>query len=113
MVLNPNFFYKAFFYGFFFNYFIIAKYDDKKLKLDLFIKYILLFLKSFKNFILFIIIKILKMFYYTIFFILDTIKAIYDFIKPYIVDKFNTWKPLFKKHSYFGYFRNFKNKWFK
>jgi len=63
---------------------------EKKLKFDLLIKYLLLFFKNFKNFILFIITKILKIFYYVIFYILDAIKAVFDTIKIYLSDKFNT-----------------------
>jgi len=87
---SQNFFYKAFFYGFFFNYFFLSNLDGKKLKFDLLIKYLLLFLKNIKNFSLFVITKLLKMFYYIIFFILDSIKVIFDTLQIYFSNKFNT-----------------------
>ena len=105
--------YEFLFIIFFINY-IFYKKEKFNFNFDILTKYYLFFLKK-PNFLLnflFINIKKIYVFYlkFKYVFFINTNKIFFNiFFK-----KINlTWRPLFKKFSYFGYFRSNRSKWIK
>lgn len=96
-------------------YNIVFKVNTQnRLDLDLLSKYIILFIKT-PNFLLNYMINIFKKVYvFIIFFkyrnLLNFIKIIF---KKCFSNSFLLWRPLFKKTSYFGYYRSNRSKWIK
>lgn len=110
------FFYSSFLVCFLFNYFIL-NLEWKEIfnkNADLALKFFTTLTTNFSIFINFFVVE-LKRF---INFLLDfkyrkTILTLLLFLKDKISTKFNLWRPLFKKWSYFGYYRTNRSKWFK
>jgi len=111
--INFNLIFFIFFF-FFYNYFFLKIINiNFNSNLDLFIKYLKFFTKHFFNLIniIFIIVKKLYNFIYIKFFVFS--KSSIFFFNFYIKNLFIIWRPLFKKWSYFGYYRINRSKWIK
>lgn len=108
-----DYFYEFLFILFFLN-FIYKRKEKFNFNLDILSKYYLFFFKK-PNYLLNYLIIIFKKIYVFIFnfkynFFISTNKIFFSiFFK-----KINlTWRPLFKKFSYFGFFRSNRSKWIK
>lgn len=111
--LSLNFFTIFFTFLFILNYFFFSKLQFNNIKIDLLLNWIRLFLINSKNFFLFFIITIKKTVYFLFFKFFRSIKTNLVFSKEYLSKIFLIWRPLFKKLSYFGFFRTNRNKWLK
>lgn len=112
-IFSDNLFFYVFFFFFFSKFFNIYKDEKFNFNVDLLYNFIILFLKIpsyFYNYSVLIMNKIVK---FTInfkyFHHINVIKFIYlQFSKYFVI-----WRPLFKKLSYFGYYRSNRSKWIK
>lgn len=111
---NTYYFYLSFLFCFFINYFISYWKENFNNNKDILFKFISFLFKPFA---------------YLFTFILCEIKKFYNFLKNFkfkkiinisylyfknLLSKLSTiWRPIFKKWSYFGYFRTNKSKWWK
>jgi len=111
---SPYFFYTSFLFFFLINYIVIIWKESFNNNKDLLYKFVYFFFRPFSLFITYILGEI-KRFYvflikfeYKIFF-----KTVYDLIFLKLGGFFLIWRPLFRKWSYFGYFRSNRSKWWK
>ena len=99
---------------FFINFFLIKNLAKFNYNLDIFYKFYILLAKTpnfFLNFFLNNINKIYTFFvYFKYFFFMLTLKILWrGFSSKFLI----IWRPLFKKLSYFGYYRANRSKWIK
>src|SRR5690606_24838358 len=113
---SPFFFYLSFLF-FYVNGFIISKFCEvcfnfkrSTIEIDLLVKFTKLLLTSFKNFGLYLFIKSKKLLFSFLRKFAKKLTTTYDFIKYYLDFIPFKWRPVFKKTSYFGFFRTFRNK---
>lgn len=96
------------------NFYFIFKKEKFNFNTDLIIKYYTIFFKT-PNFFINFIYNMLKQIY--IYFIFFKYKFKFDTLilmsKWLLINLPLTWRPLFKKFSYFGYFRSHRSKWIK
>jgi len=111
-IINLNFFLFVFVL-YFINYFFLKNLNKYNSNLDLFFKYFKFFTKHLINLInlFFSFSKKFYNFIYIKFFIF--LKSSFIFLNLYLKNIFIIWRPLFKKWSYFGYFRTNRSKWIK
>lgn len=108
---NENAFFYFFFGSSFFNVFIFSRFVPlKEYRIDLFIKYLVFFLKNLSFFFNFIKTKITKI----LFFIFSgKLRKLFAFLKSwstFFLQKFLIWRPLFKRFSYFGNYKSSRSK---
>jgi len=113
---SPFFFYLSFLFFYFYGL-IVSKFLEKffnvkrtTVDVDLFFDFIKLLAVNFKNFSLLIFVKIKKVIFSFTPKFLEKLTTIYTFISLYSSTFSFKWRPLFKKSSYFGFFRTFRNK---
>ena len=112
IIINLNLIYCVFFF-YFMNYFFLKNLNATNPDLDLFLKYIKFFTKHFFNLLNLsssLFKKIYNFIYIKSFVFL---KSCFNFLNLYFKNIFIIWRPLFKKWSYFGYFRTNRSKWIK
>lgn len=91
-------------------------YDQYKLKfnIDIIFKFFLLMLKTpsfFFNYLINIFRKIFVFLYYYKY--RDILNTFRIYSRKYSYRYFSIWRPLFKKTSYYGYYRSNRSKWIK
>lgn len=111
-----NLFYFFIFFCVFFllNFLSLVFFRENKnfFKFDLLLKLLSFFNRNFKLSVNFVKVRFMLFFV----FFKDTTKRFYTFIDAFYKNiKLNNykWRPLFKKTSYFGFFRSHRSKWFK
>lgn len=111
-VFNFNFFLILIFF-FLLNYFFLKNLNNFNSNLDLCFKYFKFFTKHFFSLvnIIYFFFKKFYNFVYIKFFIF--LKSLSKFFNIYLKNVFIIWRPLFKKWSYFGYYRINRSKWIK
>ena len=111
IIFFENFYTVTFLLFFVFNFFVINKEEKFNFNIDLIVKYYLFFLRV-PNFFLNFIVNTFKQIY--VFLIYFKYKFVIDtnfMILKNIYKTFSLiWRPLFKKFSYFGYFRSNRSK---
>lgn len=112
IIINLNLIYFVFII-YFANYFFLKNLNNVNSNLDLFLKYFKFFTKHFFN-LLNLFSSFFKKIYNFIYIKLFVfLKSFLTFLNLYIKNIFIIWRPLFKKWSYFGYFRTNRSKWIK
>lgn len=110
----PNFYIIFYIIFFYLNFLLNFNNDSKNINIDLITKYIILLIKTpnfFFNYILNIFKKIyIYLVHFKYRFFRNTTKLLY---KKNMKSHFIWWRPLFKKSSYFGYYRSNRSKWIK
>lgn len=110
---SPFFIYQVFLLFFPIN-FITSRsknFESSRLNLDLLLRFLGLFCLNLKNFFLFLFIKFNKIINYLYFKSYRSVNTLIEFYNIYFAKISLTWRPIFKRFSYFGYFRTYRNKW--
>ena len=115
---KQNYFLSNSFLSIFLFFFIFNFYFNQSitynLNFDLVFKYFSLFLKNFSFLLNYFINTFKKIILFLYYFKYRHIKlSISVYFKKHLSSFFIFWKPLFKKTSYFGYFRSNRSKWIK
>ena len=111
---NPYFFYYSFFSLFLLNYFVISWKESFNNNKDILYNFFSLCIRPFSIFFTLFYAHVKRFFHFSFNFnfnnLISTISNIFDKIYS---SSFLVWKPLFRKWSYFGYFRTNRSKWWK
>ena len=109
-----NFFLYIFSIFFLLNFFYIKNEEKFNFNFDLLYKYILFLLKTPNYFLNYFLNNLKKIYVYLVYFKYKFLKDThFMLIKKYFNRYFLIWRPLFKKFSYFGYYRSNRSKWIK
>lgn len=114
-IIFYSYFYELLFLLLFLLSFLILNRKEKfNFSLDLLFKYYLLFFKTPSFFFNFVLNTLKQIYIFTLLFkykfLIDTNKIFFNF---YFSKLSLLWRPLFKKFSYFGYYRSNRSKWIK
>lgn len=114
LLFFKNFFLFIFFTFFYLNFFVFKNVEKARHNIDLLYKYFLILVKTPSFFTNVIVNKIRKFFIFTVYFRHQLTILSYKIIFGWFFRKFFiVWRPLFKKFSYFGYYRSNRSKWIK
>lgn len=111
---NPYFFYYSFFFLFLMNYYFVFWSESFNNNKDVLYKFFSLLWRPFSIFFTLAYAHIKRYVHFSVYFnwfrsITTYLNLIYNFCLFY----FLIWRPLFRKWSYFGYFRTNRSKWWK
>ena len=110
----PLFFYYSFFSLFLINYFVIVWKESFNNNKDLILKFFNLCLRPFSILFTLIFAYVKRFVYFLIRFeYRNFFTTLLHFFSKFYSSSFIIWRPLFRKWSYFGYFRTNRSKWWK
>jgi len=111
---NPYFFYYSFIILFLINYLFIIWKESFNNNKDVLYRFFSLLIRPFSIFFTLVFAHLKRFFHFLFNFeYKSSIKTVYNLLKNIDFKSFLIWKPLFKKWSYFGYFRTNRSKWWK